>query len=349
PSLDRSKTTPPAGYFFTGRLWDRSFTEELSMLTLTSVSVDQTLRVRPPLQDPAKGHIIFTRTLTGWNNIPVANLHVKSESRPIQLVTVVSVKIFSIFVVVFLGLLFVLAFTLMRWVMYPLNRVVKALSDEDPSYLEGIINKNDELGQMAALIENFFEQRKALVAEIDIRNKAESALKVSEEKFLKAFRSNPSIMYISELNSGSIIDANETFYRTTGFSKEEVIGHSTVELNILSQKVRSDITRSLLYGNQYLKNTEMNMRTKSGENRTIIFSAEAIKVGGEDIMLAVANDITARKRAEEELQRKMDELERFNKLAVGRELKMLELKSKIEKLESQLESAKRGGGKDAKA
>ncbi|MBP7055757.1 MAG: PAS domain S-box protein [Candidatus Omnitrophica bacterium] len=349
PSLDRSKVTPPAGYFFTGRLWDKTFTGELSMLTLTSVSVDQTLRIRPPLQDPAKGHIIFTRILTGWNNIPVANLHVKSESRPIQLVTVVSVKIFSIFVVVFLGLLFVLAFTLMRWVMYPLNRVVKALSDEDPSYLEGIINKNDELGQMAAMIENFFEQRKALVAEIDIRNKAESALKVSEEKFLKAFRSNPSIMYISELNSGLIIDANETFYRTTGFSKEEVIGHSTVELNILSQKVRSDITRSLLYGNKYLKNTEMTMRTKSGETRTIIFSAEVIRVGGEDIMVAVANDITARKQAEEELQRKMDELERFNKLAVGRELKMLELKAKIEKLESQLGSTKRGGGKDAKA
>ena len=90
-------------------------------------------------------------------------------------------------------------------------------------------------------------------------------------------------------------------------------------------------------------------RNKTGQVKTVLFSAELIAMGGEEIMLAVSNDITARKRAEDELQRKMDELERFNKLAVGRELKMLELKARIEQLEAQLDACRGQIGKDAKA
>ncbi len=348
PSLDRGRLEPPAGYFFTGRLWDNSFIDELSTLTFSQVSVDQELRPPAQTQDPEKGHIFFTRTLLGWNNLPVANLYIRRESRPIQLVTAVSMKIFSIFVAVFLVLIFILSFTLMRWVIYPMSLIVKALSKEDPDCLSNLMRRNDELGRTAAMIKDFFEQQKKLVSEIDIRKKIEADLKVSEEKFIKVFRANPSLMYISELESGVILDANETFYRTTGFTKEEVLGHSTVELKILDQKMRADIRR-LLYGKQYLRDIEVKMRTKSGGERTIIFSAELIKIGEEEIMLAVASDITARKNAEDALQRKMDELERFNRLAVGRELKMVELKSEIAKLESQLSASRGGEGKDAEA
>jgi len=56
----------------------------------------------------------------------------------------------------------------------------------------------------------------------------------------------------------------------------------------------------------------------------------------------IIRDITERKKMEEELQKKMHDLERFNKLAVGRELKMIELKKRIKELEARLGEKPRG-------
>ena len=59
-------------------------------------------------------------------------------------------------------------------------------------------------------------------------------------------------------------------------------------------------------------------------------------VSGEDEILTIVRDITERKRAEQELKQKMEELERFNRLAVGRELRMIELKRQVNELSEQL-------------
>lgn len=348
PGSDRVRKTVPAGYLFTGRLLDKAFAEELSELTLTRVTVDAGLTIQTESSDPASGLIVFTRELPGWNGLPVASLQVRSVSKPIQLVNLVSVKIFAMLVFFFIVLITVLTFTLVLWIGYPLGSIVNALSSNDPTHLDRIIKRKDELGRTAALIQNFFEQQKVLMSEIGARKQIEADLKLSEERFMKAFRSNPSLMTISKLESGIIADVNDTFLRITGFSREEVIGRSTVDLKVFDPEVRANIRR-LLYGKRYLRDIEVDIRTKSGQIKTILFSAELITVGGEEIMLAVSNDITSRKRAEEELSRKMEELERFNKLAVGRELKMLELKARIEQMEKQLETYRGKGDKDAKA
>src|SRR5208283_1363637 len=55
-------------------------------------------------------------------------------------------------------------------------------------------------------------------------------LRLAEEKFSKAFRISPDAIIISELESGRIIDVNESYERLTGFRREEVIGRTSVEI-----------------------------------------------------------------------------------------------------------------------
>ena len=132
------------------------------------------------------------------------------------------------------------------------------------------------------------------------RELAKQALGLSEEKFQKAFRSSPEWFVITTLNEGFYIDVNQAFLRTTGYSREEVIGRSSIELGIwVDPEERAEIVQRLREEG-VVRNIERRFRMKSGEIRTVLWSAEVIDYGDEECILAVTRDITDRKRMEEE-------------------------------------------------
>lgn len=124
--------------------------------------------------------------------------------------------------------------------------------------------------------------------------------KQAEEKFAKAFRSSPSPIAIATLSEGQFIEVNNSFLRMSGYSLEEIIGHTGAELQlwISSQKYDSTIAKLLEIGS--LQNYEMEFRTKSGEARIVLLSAELIDLSGTQCVLNIINDITERKRLENE-------------------------------------------------
>lgn len=63
-----------------------------------------------------------------------------------------------------------------------------------------------------------------------------SDLKKSEKKFTKAFNSQSVLMAISTVKDGIYVDVNETFLTTLGYTREEVTGKSSAELNIFADK-----------------------------------------------------------------------------------------------------------------
>ncbi len=137
--------------------------------------------------------------------------------------------------------------------------------------------------------------------DITERKHAEEALRESEEKFSKAFRSSPDRIIITTLDDGRFVDVNDSYIRYTGYSREEVIGHTTRELGSWpNPEYRERIVRKLKKEGR-VSNEEVHLRIKSGEIRTSLFSAEPIYIGEKPCMISVATDITERKQAEEAL------------------------------------------------
>ena len=139
--------------------------------------------------------------------------------------------------------------------------------------------------------------------------KNEEALRFSEEKFAKAFRSSPNPKIISSLADGRYIEVNDSFLQLTGYAREEVVGHTAIDLNIwLRQEDRTQM-KEMLQAEGVIGNLECAFRTKSGQGLVILLAAEIIEINGEPCIIGVVNDITERKRMEEELRRTRDELE----------------------------------------
>ncbi|MEI6090188.1 MAG: PAS domain S-box protein [bacterium] len=131
-----------------------------------------------------------------------------------------------------------------------------------------------------------------------------SKIKISEEKFSKAFQSNSALMAISNFENGTYYDVNEAFINTLGYSRDEIIDKNSTELEIFENpNIRKTIIEKIKEKNT-VKEIELNIRTKSGKILTGLFSGDQIVIGDEMCLLSVLVDITERKIVEQALNEK---------------------------------------------
>ncbi len=135
------------------------------------------------------------------------------------------------------------------------------------------------------------------------RKRMEEALRESESKFFKAFHATPSVLVIASLTDGSYKEVNEAFERVIGYRRDEVIGRSALNLSIWQNpEDRAMILRMLAEGKK-VRDLEIDFVSKSGAIIVGLYSAEIIEIDEEQCLLSLVNDITARKRMEEEVVR----------------------------------------------
>ena len=144
--------------------------------------------------------------------------------------------------------------------------------------------------------------------DITERKQAVETLRKSEELFSKAFHASPAGLTITSLADGKFVDANESYLRMLGYSREEVLGHTSVELNMLGPEERAKLIQQLREQGR-TRDLEIQLRAKSGRMIDVMFSTEQIELNNTVHALAIIVDITQRKRAEAEIRTLNVELE----------------------------------------
>jgi PAS domain S-box-containing protein len=129
---------------------------------------------------------------------------------------------------------------------------------------------------------------------------AELERKQAEDTFTKAFRSSPSPISITTLDQGRFVEVNPSYLRLTGYRRDELIGQRVTDLNLGIDTPTYDQGIEDLIKAGVLHNREVELRIRSGETRTILLSVELIELQGQRCALSIANDITERKRLENE-------------------------------------------------
>lgn len=137
--------------------------------------------------------------------------------------------------------------------------------------------------------------------DLEPRRKAEDALRQTEERFSKAFRLAPVPMTVSSLEGFLLLDVNDAFVATTGYTAEEVVARNAGELNLWVDPKAHDRFLALLESNNSVHNHEIQLRTRDGTVLDCLVSAETATIHGRRCVLGVLQDITERKRSEGEL------------------------------------------------
>lgn len=130
------------------------------------------------------------------------------------------------------------------------------------------------------------------------RKLAEEALQASEKRFSVAFNSSPVMASISLFEGGRFLAVNDRFITLSGYSREEAVGHTAIELGLWPDPTDRGRIMEILKQEGRVRGFEAGLRMKNGNYRTILLSIEAIELDGQRCLLHAGNDITARKQAE---------------------------------------------------
>ncbi|MGE5845055.1 MAG: PAS domain-containing protein [Syntrophaceae bacterium] len=147
--------------------------------------------------------------------------------------------------------------------------------------------------------------------DIQGRKEAEEALRASEERFSKAFRSNPAPVAITTIDEGLFVDVNDRFLEAFGYRRDEIIGRTSADLNFWPSAESRDEVLKKLRETGSVKNVLNHYKTKSGQLRTGLWSGDIIRLGDRDVLLSILHDITERKNAEEKYQSILADIEEF--------------------------------------
>lgn len=190
--------------------------------------------------------------------------------------------------------------------------------------LEVIREKTRELEQLNQSLEEQVKQRTAELT--------------ASEASLRGFLEAAPDAFVVVDDSGKIAQVNKQATSLFGYSGEELVGQKIEAL--IPKRFQG---RHVKHRSGYIHNpktrpmgTDLDLYAlrKDGSEFPVEVSLSPVRGVGKLQVIAIVRDVTVRKKSEQALAERAKELERFNRLMVGRELKMAELKEEIDRLKS---------------
>ncbi len=127
------------------------------------------------------------------------------------------------------------------------------------------------------------------------------ALSVSEQRFAQAFYANPIPACMTSFGRETFVEVNDALLDLTGYARDEIVGHTSLELGMWSSgDDRKSLDKAQGDGKGF-RSLELMLRTKDGNVKDILMSAEVIRLDGGEGYLKMFYDITERKQTEEQM------------------------------------------------
>lgn len=134
------------------------------------------------------------------------------------------------------------------------------------------------------------------------RKRSTEALRTSEARYRLVFRTSLDAIAITRLRDGTYVDVNSGFTKMTGFDLDELIGHTSIDVEIWKNLEDRKRVIERIHSRSICQNMEIQFRKKTGEFIWGLMSASTIELDGEPCMLSVTRDITEIKKSEDEIK-----------------------------------------------
>ena len=140
----------------------------------------------------------------------------------------------------------------------------------------------------------------AAVFDIHDRRQAEDALRESERRFETVFRVNPLPAALTRFSDGTWLNVNDAFLKMSGFTREEIVGKTSIELGFLTPERRARVLGPLQRAEE--ARFEVVLPTKNGLLLTLEIVSARIDFAGEPCLINVATDVTERRAVEDAMR-----------------------------------------------
>lgn len=167
----------------------------------------------------------------------------------------------------------------------------------------------DEHGEVAAVLSIGHDITTIKQAHIELRER--------EEKFYSVFRLSPAAVSVSSLERGCYLEVNDSFLAHTGYTRDEVVGRSSAELNIfVNPEERAELFLQVTE-NGFVSGLEYDFRAKDGSIGHAVAYGAVITMGGERCLLAHSYDNSAKKQVQTLQRERLKLEERLSKIAAA--------------------------------